>query len=416
MPNPEAAPARIESLDVLRGVAVMGILVMNAPGFSMPQAAYFNPDAYGGTMGADLVAWFVNFVLVDGKMRGLFSLLFGASMLLVVDQARSRGENAAAIHYSRIFWLAVIGAAHFYFLWYGDILLHYALIGIVAFAFCRVGNRALGFWIAFLLLIDVLMMAAAAAGFLTMSRAAADPAATDAAIAAWNEMRVGFAPLDSEALREDLALHRGSHAELLAHRWETQLLFPLSFLKFGGVETLALMLLGMLGLRNGFLTGAWDARRYRRVAFGGLVAGGICFAALALLMIAMDFDPATVFAATVGATVIPRLLMILGYAALIILLSRQGGRLAARISATGRAAFTNYLGTSILMTGLFYGWGLALYGTFSRAELWLPVLAAWAVMLLWSKAWLDRFRYGPLEWLWRSLARRRAQPMRLART
>jgi uncharacterized protein len=113
-----------------------------------------------------------------------------------------------------------------------------------------------------------------------------------------------------------------------------------------------------------------------------------------------------------AATVPFRPVMVLAYAALIILLTRGGGRLVERIAAAGRAAFTNYLGTSILMTTLFYGYGLGLYGSMSRIELWLVVLAMWALMLLWSKPWLERFQYGPFEWLWRSLSRLELQPMR----
>ena len=118
------------------------------------------------------------------------------------------------------------------------------------------------------------------------------------------------------------------------------------------------------------------------------------------------------FAYVMAATVPFRPLMILATAALIILLTRRGGWLVDRIAAAGRTAFTNYLGTSILMTTLFYGYGFGLYGSLSRAELWPVVFAAWALMLLWSKPWLERFRYGPFEWLWRSLARGELQPMR----
>jgi len=110
-----------------------------------------------------------------------------------------------------------------------------------------------------------------------------------------------------------------------------------------------------------------------------------------------------------------RPLLILAYAAIIILATRRGGWLVDRIAAAGRAAFTNYLGTSILMTGLFYGWGVGLYGSLSRAELWIPVIVMWIVMLAWSKPWLDRFAYGPFEWLWRSLARWQVQPLRKKR-
>src|SRR3546814_14680558 len=91
---------------------------------------------------------------------------------------------------------------------------------------------------------------------------------------------------------------------------------------------------------------------------------------------------------------------------------RRSGWLVDRIAAAGRAAFTNYLGTSLVMTILFYGYGFGLYGTMGRAEVWLVVTAMWAVMLLWSRAWLDRYRYGPFEWLWRTLPRGQVQPMR----
>jgi uncharacterized protein len=104
--------------------------------------------------------------------------------------------------------------------------------------------------------------------------------------------------------------------------------------------------------------------------------------------------------------------MMFGYAAFIILLARRRGWLARRIAAAGRSAFSNYLGTGIIAGAIFYGYGLGLYGYLTRFEAWLVVPAMWTAMLLWSKPWLDRFNYGPFEWLWRSLARWKVQPMR----
>ena len=112
-----------------------------------------------------------------------------------------------------------------------------------------------------------------------------------------------------------------------------------------------------------------------------------------------------------AATVLFRPLMVVAIAALVILATRRGGKLVDRIAAAGRAAFTNYLGTSLVMTFLFYGYGLGWFGTLSRAQLWLVVLPMWVLMLAWSKPWLDRFQYGPFEWLWRSLSRWEMQPM-----
>jgi uncharacterized protein len=104
--------------------------------------------------------------------------------------------------------------------------------------------------------------------------------------------------------------------------------------------------------------------------------------------------------------------MVTAFASLIILATRRGGAVVERIAAAGRAAFTNYLGTSIVMTGLFYGWGLGLYAKLGRTELLLVVIAGWALMLLWSRPWLERYRYGPLEWAWRSLTNWRIEPLR----
>ena len=120
----EIAPApRLVTLDFVRGVAVLGILLMNIQAFAMPDAAYVNPAAYGGARGADLAVWWIEAVLVDGKMRGLFSWLFGASLLLVATRAQAAGESAARVHYRRMAWLALFGVAHLGLVWDGDILL-----------------------------------------------------------------------------------------------------------------------------------------------------------------------------------------------------------------------------------------------------------------------------------------------------
>ena len=117
-----AAPARLQTLDLVRGVAVLGILLLNIVGFGLPEAAYFNPRAYGGSEGADLAAWLINFILFDGKMRGLFSFLVGASMLLVIDRAEAKGESPVAVHYRRMAWLRIYGRAQLWLVCFGDIL------------------------------------------------------------------------------------------------------------------------------------------------------------------------------------------------------------------------------------------------------------------------------------------------------
>src|ERR1700759_3457798 len=139
----KAADERIATLDVIRGVAVMGIFGVNVIAFAMPMQAYFNPTAYGLHAPADLALWFATFSLIDGKMRGLFSLLFGASMLLVIERAEAAGRSPADIHYSRMFWLLVLGCVHYFLIWFGDILTLYAPVGMIAFFFRKLTVRTL---------------------------------------------------------------------------------------------------------------------------------------------------------------------------------------------------------------------------------------------------------------------------------
>jgi len=405
-------PGRIETLDIVRGVAVMGILAMNIVAFAMPAGAYINPAAYGTQSGADLGSWLFSFIFVDGKMRGLFSFLFGASMLLVIDRAEAAGASPARVHYSRMFWLLVFGLIHFFLIWYGDILALYAPIGMLAFFFYRMGPVKLIVLGLCLLAAEFLLTGFFALGVSMTETLALAPHASPEAIQNWTQMQKGFGLYTPQQLQDMLALYRGPYAGILQHRVAEEWMSPLNSLWQFGWETLAYMLFGMAALKTGFLTGAWERRRYLKVIAIGFGVGIPLYAALAWWLIHQDFTAFWLVTGWVTATVPIRPFMILAIAATIILLTRNGGWLVDRIAAAGRAAFTNYLGTSILMTNFFYGYGLGWFGHLTRVQLWLPVAGAWVIMLLWSKPWLDRFNYGPFEWLWRSLARGRFQPMR----
>lgn len=405
-------PPRIATLDIVRGVAVMGILAMNIVGFALPFQSYMNPIALGPIGDADFASWAVSFVLVDGKMRGLFSFLFGASMLLVIEQAEAKGEHSDIVHYRRMVWLLFFGLAHLYLVWFGDILVGYALIGMIAFLFRRLSQRALIGWAVGLLVVQLLILAGLAAGSAALQQAAAAPGAAPSLVAEWQGLQRMFGAMSPEARAQEFAVYRGDYSGILADRVKDQALGPIKGLALFGWETLAYFLLGMAALRSGFLTGGWSRTRYRNIALLGFGIGIPAYALLAWLLVRDGFSVPGVFALSMAATVPLRPLMVAATASLIILATRKSGALVDRIAAAGRAAFTNYLGTSLVMTTLFYGYGGGLFGTLGRAQLWLVVLAMWALMLLWSKPWLDRFLYGPLEWLWRSLARGALQPLR----
>jgi uncharacterized protein len=407
-------PPRILTLDIVRGIAVMGILAMNIVAFAMPFAAYMSPYAYGMESRADLLSWLFNFLFFDGKMRGLFSFLFGASMLLVIERAEGSGRPSASVHFRRMAWLLVFGLLHFYLVWFGDILAGYAMAGMAAWFFHTKSPRKLVRIGILFLLIQFALFAAFSLLFYSAEQAALAPGASAEAAKTWRQMSADFAPPTTAALSAKMALFGGGWSGIVHHQITGNAFDPFVGTLIFGWETMGYMLLGMAALKTGFLTGAWEDAAYRRIALFGFGISLPFYGLLAWGLYETKFSVPAIFAFSMAGTVLVRPLAVLAVAALVILLTRSGGALVARIAAAGRAAFTNYLGTSIAMTLLFYGHGFGLYGTLSRVELWLVVLPAWALMLLWSKPWLDRFRYGPLEWLWRSLSRGSLQPMRKA--
>ncbi len=411
-----AAPVdRYVSLDLIRGIAVMGILLMNIVAFAMPMTAYFNPLAYGGESPVDIAVWAVNFVLSDGKMRGLFSVLFGASMLLVIQRAEAKEESPALTHYSRMTWLLLFGVLHAYAIWHGDILMLYAIVGSIAFFFRKMETHRLVAAAMVLIFLHFLFLATVTFGMWGLKQAATAPGADAELVAQWAELVRQFGAPPPDVLARDLAVFQdGGYRTIVAERLGPRFWDPITGNGFALIETLGYMLMGMAGLNSGFLTGQWERAAYMRVMRIGYLVGLPILTLLAIIVMRSGFEPLTVFGVDFTGKVLVNPFVIAAHAALIALWLKSAGEsaLVQRVAATGRAAFTNYLGTSILCTFVFYGYGFGLYGELSRAALYLVVLGVWALMLLWSKPWLDRFRYGPLEWLWRSLARRKLQPMR----
>lgn len=405
MPDPTPT-GRIATIDTVRGVAVMGILFLNIIAFAMPEAAYISPRAYGLNGPADRFAYYATLILLDGKMRGLFSFLFGASLLLVVDRAEASGRDPAAVHYARMFWLFLLGIAHAALLWRGDILAHYALIGSIAYWFRHNSARRLvAFGIAFAV-VDMLLMGSIPLSYLAMLAGGGADAARGL-----RDFDNGFGIPAATVIARELALFRSGYGAILADNI-AQVPDILNETPIIGFETLAYMLFGMAALRSGMLRGRWSRRRLLRWAVGGMGIGIAGYGAIALWIAWRDLDVLAIVAGPIALATPFRTIMIPGWAATIILLAGNGGPIARRLAAVGRMALSNYLATSIVMCFLFYGWGLGQFGYWSRASLYLPVFAMCAAMALWSPWWLARFRYGPFEWLWRSLARWQWQPLR----
>lgn len=398
--------SRVRPMDVARGFAVMGILLMNIIAFSMPEAAYFNPDAWGGQSLADRIVWATSFIFFDGKMRGLFSLLFGASMLLLMDRTEMAGGNGQKRHVIRCLWLLVIGTAHYLFVWWGDILCLYAVLGLIAMFVA--GKQPLELvklsFLAFLtqFALVTLKMVSIWHGLNMIS---GDPGKT-------LRMLDSMGKPGSDAIAQEIALYRGDWLPTVSDKMADYWHWSIAGLEYMSLDTLGFMLLGMAMLKGGFLTGGWPREQYAATARHCFLIGVPPMAALAVWCWASGFDTVTTFGAVFAWSFPFRVPLTVGWTALILMAAVSSpGAFLARVEAVGRMSLSNYLGTSLVMTALFYGWGLGLFGHVARAPVYLFVPVVWTMMLLWSQPWIMRFRYGPAEWVWRSLTLGRPQKM-----
>ena len=184
----------------------MGILAMNIVAFAMPEQAYFNPLAYGPQRAIDFASYAFTFVFIEGKMRGLFSFLFGASMLLVIRLAAAKGESPARVTFARQFWLLVFGMIHFYLIWWGDILIGYALIGMLAWFFRNKAPRSLMRWGIGLIVFQFLFLGAVAAMTFLLSAAVAAPDPDPKLVEAWRSVTAMIAVPTQAVLDADLVV------------------------------------------------------------------------------------------------------------------------------------------------------------------------------------------------------------------
>ncbi len=407
---PIAAAERIESLDFIRGIAVMGILAANIIAFGQPFNAYLFPEGFIGDPGdPGGWMWIAQFVLVDGKMRGLFTILFGAGMYLFMERAWERG-GTRRLQLWRLFILLCFGLIHFFFIWVGDILAMYALIGFLVVGLMRWTAKA-QFWTGLI----AYFFGALIYTFFSIPYFIANTAIGE--IEGMEGQRAEFQAGVDAALASDAVVTQlkvaGDYAGFVAHRFSEDWSSPISNTAIFFFETFPLMLIGMALYRFGFFSGAFT--RSKMIVWGwvGVIAGAIAHFGLGLVVKAADFGFWASNAAFLGWSPLPRLAMVLGLAALLVAYSPGWtGWLAQRVRAAGRAAFTNYLGTSIVMLFIMHGWALGLFGELNRPQLYLLTFAMWGIMLSWSKTWLERFRYGPLEWLWRCLTYRRVFAIR----
>jgi uncharacterized protein len=427
--EPTAREDRIGMLDTTRGIAVLGILLMNITGFGLPYA-YDDPTNWGGHTGADLAVWRINALFFEGTMRGLFTLLFGAGALLFLQRhtARSRDLWPADLYFRRTLWLIALGLLNGYLLlWDGDILFFYGVVGLLLFVFRNIAPRRLIVLAAIVMSLQTLVTVVEWRGYheeQTAAQAAQARKATGAAITAEEQEAIEtfagttseFKPArqDIEATIEKMRHSYASAFDIVSKKtWYVETAF---FFRHGLLESLGMMLLGMALLKLGILSGTASTRTYLALAMVGYTIGltvnlyevrlleGSNFGLDALVRSYLTYD-------------LGRIPMTFGHLGLIGLMCRtaQLAAVSRTLAAVGQMALTNYLAQSVICMLLFTGAGLALYGQLQRHELYYIVGAIWLVQLVGSSLWLRQLRFGPAEWLWRSLTYWRRQPMRRTR-
>jgi uncharacterized protein len=428
--SPGAAPValgeRFASIDLVRGFALLGILVMNIIAFALPDAVLLNPTLAGGFSGPNFAVWLVSALLFDHKMMTTFSMLFGAGIVLFTSRAEARGGSPARLFYRRAGVLLVFGLVHAYLLWYGDILYSYALCGMVAYLFRRRPPWLLLPLGLVALVPPVLIMhgsgiyferaRAAAARVEAAEAAGTAPAAADKALAAqWKEIRQGFNARPEEIARQIKVFGQGTYAEIARERaatviWMQTFLFAI----YVGWDALGRMLIGMGLLKLGVLTAARSSRFYLAMMLLGYGLGLPLVAAGIRGEMRHHFDLVYWFGAGSVYNDFGSILVALGHIAALVLIYKSGaGRwLTRRLAAVGQMAFSNYLMHTLICTTLFYGYGLGLFGKLDRMQLLGVVIAVWVLQLWLSPLWLRSFQFGPAEWLWRSLTYGKSQPMR----
>lgn len=429
-PAPTPGEERNPYLDTLRGVAVLGILLMNVIGFGMPWEADANPHVYGGDSGPSLWYWFASQLFFEGKMRCIFSMLFGAGMLLLTARAARPGTDSAAdVYIRRCLWLILFGMLHAYLFWSGDILYMYGLIGLALFPFRNVRPGRL-LLIGFLListlvpkavLTDYELKEAARKGKAALAARAAGETLTaeqEAAIGAWEEKKRETTP-PREAIEKELAAHRGGWVETFLYRIKvTEMMETTITYRWGITDVGGMMFIGMALLKLGVFTGRRGTRFYLLMALFGYGVGVSMNAVIAMERMETDYDPSRQSAFGPAAYNYGRLLVALGHVAVVMLVCHFGlfGFLTRRLAAVGRMPLTNYLFETVACCLVFEGYGLGLYGYLERYELLYVVLGVWAASLLASPIWLTYFRYGPAEWGWRALTYWTCPPLRVRRT
>jgi uncharacterized protein len=423
--KPTQRNGRINSLDVIRGIALLGILLMNINGMGLP-FAYSDPTIAGGSEGLNLQVWIANNMFFEGTMRGLFTMLFGSGVILLTSRLEKNGAGitTADIYYRRILWLLLFGIINVYvFLWHGDILYPYAIFGLMLFPFRNASVKNLVLVGCLLISIGVLWDISDYRNDLETQKNGIEMQTLkeqgvtlnenqESDLKKWEKLNTKHTPKEVQEKIEKMrqgywsVLMEKVNGNQFMQTWLPYRLWPWDILSF--------MLLGMALFKLRVFHGERSNKFYILLLVIGYLIGLSINYMETTMLIDSDFDPVIISKADQSYQ-IGRLFTTLGHIGLFMLFIKSGilGFLQKSLAAVGKLALTNYLTHSVVTSIIFYGDGLALFGQLERYELYYIVSAIWIIQLIFSPIWLKYFLYGPAEWLWRSLTYQQKQPFKI---
>ena len=406
---------RIESIDVLRGFALLGILIMNISSFAMPSMAYFSPVVYDINP-LNHIIYSITHIIADQKFMAIFSMLFGASTILFINSVKKRGKSPFLLFYSRNFWLLILGWIHSSYLWYGDILFIYALCAFLLFFFKNITPKKQFILGCLIYLIPTFSNYATYEYVIDYL----DQAEKDVIIKHWNP--------SNEVLQQELDAYRGSYEKQVQHReqmWSSNNenndssgdigggILGLSILIDLFSRSFGMMLIGMACFSWGVFSNALTKSFYKKLMIYGLGIG------LPLSMIGLffnySFDWDWKYIQFLGRSPnnIATPLIAFGYIGIIMLWIRKGifRNLQEKLRTIGKTALTAYLIQTVIATFIFYGIGLGLFGYVNRAYQLAIMFLIWFVLLILCPRWLSKYQFGPVEWIWRMLTHIKLIPL-----
>lgn len=391
---------RIQSLDLLRGIAILGILIMNIQSFAMPGSAYNNPLAFGDLTGLNKMTWILSHLFADQKFMSIFSILFGAGIILITEKKELLTGSSLKLHYTRNLILLLIGLLHAHLIWYGDILVAYALCSFLVYPFRKLSPKKL--LITGLLILSVPSFLN---GFFQFSLPYM-PASE------LQDLRLDWAPTN-ELIEQEITAFTGSISSQIKINSQQALfletfVFLIQFLWRAG----GLMLVGMALFRWGVLSAERSRSFYLKSAFYSLIIGLPIVIYGIYMNFTMNWDFQYSMFTGSQFNYWGSLFVAYGYISLIMVFAQSDNyyTMKKRLASIGQMALTNYILHSFIGVLIFFGIGFGFFGKIDRSLQILIVGIIWIFQYLTSEKWLNSYRFGPLEWVWRSLTYGKKQP------